>query len=50
MKAPLPYPAEWSQSNLEGKDEGDDRRGRDGAAVLKVEGGEVLLKVEFPIL
>ena len=41
----LPYPAEWAETDLEGEDEGDDRRGRNGAAVLEVEGREVLLEV-----
>ena len=40
----LPYPAEWAQSNLEGEDERDDRRRRDGAPELQVEGREVLLQ------
>ena len=39
-----PYPAEWSQSDLEGEDERDDRRRRDGAPELQVEGREVLLQ------
>ena len=33
-----PYPAERAQSDLEGEDERDDRRRRDGAPELQVEG------------